>query len=742
MELLAPAGNLECALAAFDAGADAVYCGLKRFNARERTENFSPEEMSKLIAYAHKHGKKVYVTFNTLIREDELLSAAEELAELEQLRPDAVIMQDAGIIHLAKTYFPGLILHGSTQMGIHNSAGLLAAKKMGLSRVILERQTPLNELEKILQSGPGIEVELFIHGALCCCISGSCLLSSWLGGWSGNRGKCKQPCRRRHHSAEGNGFFLSAQDLETLSILPRLLKSGAVSFKIEGRLRRSDYVTHVVSAYRMAMDAAAVSEEEFRNILPQAKAKLARTLGRKWSLGYYTKESAQNLIKHDQMGVSGLLCGKVLSRKENGFTAEVHRNFYLGDMVRVQPSSGDEGPAFRITKMSLKGKGISRAGKGEEVFIHTDREIPGNGLLYKIGEKTADYTGRIAQLKEKHPSLDLNVFLSRREFRVEFSRYSFRKTLALEEAQKAAFDPERIREELKKIVQDSWETGRVEVTVEGNPFLPSSVLKSIRKEFENEFLPACSFTEEDLRKVTKDHLETFRKHYREIQHSSAEKKEILSPQKTVLLPRGKHLRSAGNVLLVRSAEEDPSPHEELLLPYYTPEYDVPALQKRIRENYERGVRVFRVSSWSHLTLLEELEGITLKSSMPLPVCNSMASEALARFGIRQVQASPELGKEELRLFIRNSPLDVEQYCFGRPVLLSTRAALPVRDKMSDTKGECFRIRREGILTRILPEKIMNVPPLPGAASLYFDCSNADEQEKGPYARFNFDVTLA
>ena len=740
MELLAPAGNLECALAAFDAGADAVYGGLKRFNARERTENFSNEEMEKLISYAHKHGKKVYVTFNTLIREDELDLASEELANLEFLRPDAVIMQDPGIIHLAKNYFPGLTLHGSTQMGIHNSAGLLAAKKMGLSRVILERQTPLNELEKILQQVPGIEVELFIHGALCCCISGSCLLSSWLGGWSGNRGKCKQPCRRRHHSEEGNGFFLSAQDLETLSILPRLLKSGAVSFKIEGRLRRADYVTNVVSAYRMAMDGAAVSEEQFREILPQAKARLARTLGRKWSLGYYTKESAQTLIKHDQMGVSGLLCGKVLTRKENGFIAEVHRNFYLGDMVRIQPSSGDEGPSFRITKMSLKGKGISRAGKGEEVFIHTDKEIPGNGLLYKIGEKTVDYSARIALLQGKRIPLDLKIFLSCREMQISFKNYTFRKALVLEEARKAAFDPARIREEFQKIRSDSLETGFVEVTAEGNPFLPSSVLKALRKEFENEFLPECSFTEEDARKTTLEHLENFRLHYRKMPNFSAG--ENFSRQKAILLPRGKRLHTQEKAVIVRTPEDHPSPHEELLLPYYTPEYDLQKLSGQIRESYKRGVRVFRVSSLAHLTLLEGLEGITLKSAMPLPVCNSMASEALAGFGICQVQASPELGKEELRLFMQHSPLAVEQYCFGRPVLLSTRAALPVREKMSDTKGEIFLIRKEGILTKILPGKVMNVPPLEEASCIFMDYSNAEEQEKAPVARFNFDVSLA
>ena len=195
MELLAPAGNLECALAAFDAGADAVYCGLKRFNARERTENFTFEEMSRLLAYAHKLNRHVYVTFNTLIKEDELDEAAQELARLEQLRPDAIIIQDLGIARIAREYFPKLVLHGSTQMGLHNSAGLAYAGKLGLSRVILERQTTLAELEQIMRSKPPVEVEIFIHGALCCCISGTCLLSSWLGGWSGNRRRLIQDRR-------------------------------------------------------------------------------------------------------------------------------------------------------------------------------------------------------------------------------------------------------------------------------------------------------------------------------------------------------------------------------------------------------------------------------------------------------------------------------------------------------------------------------------------------------------------
>ena len=262
IELLAPAGNMASALAAFDAGADAVYCGLKKFNARDRSENFTPQEMSKLIAYAHKNGKKVHITFNTLIKEPEIPAAAEELSMLADMGPDAVIVQDIGILAMIRDFFPSLTIHASTQMGFHNSAGLELASKTGAKRVILERQVTLDEINKMTDYGNKLplELEVFVHGALCCCLSGSCLFSSWSGGWSGNRGKCKQPCRRQYFNAGDAGrkqgeFLFSPDDLCAIDLLEDFRKAGVCSFKIEGRLRRADYVSKVVSAYRLLMDS-------------------------------------------------------------------------------------------------------------------------------------------------------------------------------------------------------------------------------------------------------------------------------------------------------------------------------------------------------------------------------------------------------------------------------------------------------------------------------------------------------
>ncbi len=731
MELLAPAGNLSCALAAFDAGADAVYAGLKRFNARERTENFTMDEMSRLLAYAHRMKKKVYVAFNTLIKEDEVEEAASELSALEELRPDALIVQDLGVVRIAREYFPKLTLHGSTQMGLHNSAGLSFARELGLSRVILERQTTLPELEAILRSKPPVEVEIFIHGALCCCISGTCLLSSWLGGWSGNRGKCKQPCRRRYRGADGNGFFLSAQDLGTLEIIPRLMKSGVASLKIEGRLRRPDYVTNVVAAYRMAIDAR--SEEAFREVLPAAKARLARTCGRKWSLGFFTKESAAQLVKHDAMGVSGLLCGKVLSTSDNGFTVLPGRPFYTGDMIRVQPVSGDEGPSFCVTKMSVKGRSVTRAESGVETFIHSDKEVAKNGIVYKIGERVEDYAKRIEALPVRKPLLDLDVEISREKCRVVCGNAQWEKTLSLEEASAQPLRPERVEQEFAGIHDDRWEVASVKVKIDGNPFLPASVLKIIRKECAESLFPALPRPEN----TDSEALKRFRVDYAALKHIPANPK---LPD-TALVPRGKHPPVANCCVLAREIDSAPAPSEELVLPFYIDEASLKTVREAIAAYFRKGGRSIRITSLSHFALLKDFPGTEIRTCMPLPVCNSMAVKELAQCGATMVQGSLELGRTELEMLAKKSVLPFEIYRFGRPALLSTRATLPVRGRMSDSKGDEFIVEKNGILTQVFAEKVMDIPTVRDADASFYDFRFTDGRKTDP-AHFNFDITLA
>lgn len=737
VELLAPAGNLSCALAAFDAGADAVYAGLKRFNARERTENFSAEDMSKLLAYAGKNGKKVYVTFNTLIKENEIEDAAEELAALERLRPDAVIVQDAGVVRLIRDYFPGLTIHASTQMGLHNSAGLDFAKDLGVTRVILERQTTLNEIRAMMQKKPDeVELEVFIHGALCCCISGSCLLSSWLGGWSGNRGKCKQPCRRRYHSDNGNGFFLSAQDLCTLEILPDLMATGVKSLKIEGRLRRADYVENVVSAYRLAMDAAN-DPAEFKAAVPRAKELLAKTCGRKWSLGFYTENARKELIKFDALGASGQLCGKVISAARNGFTVAPSRRIHLGDVIRVQPRSGDEGPAITITKMTLNGKNVTRALKDEAVFIHSDKAVTADSLVYKTGESTGDYTKRINAMPLRKICVDMKVSLTRESFCVSLLDHIWEKEVSLEEAGTHPLTPVALEKDLAQINTEKLCAGRIKASISGNPFLPASVLKGIRKEFmawldEN-------ITEEMVAADNERRLNKFKEHHRTM-------KTIPSGdvRDAAAVPRGRHPRSVTpDMVLVREIKDNPSPHEELLLPFFIRENDLSAVRNALADFVKKGGKCVRITSLHHLGLLKDFPQLRIKTCMPLPVCNSITTEELAAHGVNMAQGWIELGKTELQDLCAKSALPLELYRFGRPVLLATHAKIPAEGSLTDARGNEFRINHDGALTLLTAGKNMSIPHIRGFAAEFFDYRYTDGgNHDTDNALFNFECGLS
>jgi putative protease len=272
-ELLAPAGSPDALKAAAAAGADAIYISGKRFGARRFAPNFSEKELEEAIGYAHIRGIKVYVTVNTLIREDELEDAALYLLKLYEIGADAVLVQDAGLAGLARQVAPELDLHASTQMTIHNSSGVAWAARLGMKRVVLAREISLDEIEK-MASEAEIGLEVFIHGALCYCYSGQCLLSSAIGGRSGNRGMCAQPCRKPYVLQKGDRdeygrpvnlsaasvkdrFLLSTRDLSVYSRLDRIVKSKIQSLKIEGRMKSPEYVAIVTSIYRDALDKIA-----------------------------------------------------------------------------------------------------------------------------------------------------------------------------------------------------------------------------------------------------------------------------------------------------------------------------------------------------------------------------------------------------------------------------------------------------------------------------------------------------
>ncbi|HBG00099.1 MAG TPA: hypothetical protein DDW87_00790 [Firmicutes bacterium] len=278
MELLAPAGSYDALRAAVENGADAVYLGGKSYSARASAANFAPWELQEALDFCHIRGVKVFVTVNTLLREDELSSALGYLADLYRWGVDAVIVQDLGLIARARQEVPHLELHGSTQMTIHNTLDLRAVEKLGITRVVLARELEASAI-KAIKKATSLDLEVFVHGALCLCYSGQCLMSSLIGGRSGNRGQCAQPCRQAY-SVEGltlpGEYVLSPRDLCLIEHLDTLEEAGVSSLKIEGRLKSPDYVGVVVRTYRAALDGRPFNQND-----------LATVFNRGFTTGYF-----------------------------------------------------------------------------------------------------------------------------------------------------------------------------------------------------------------------------------------------------------------------------------------------------------------------------------------------------------------------------------------------------------------------------------------------------------------------
>ena len=267
-EILAPAGGMEQLIAAVRCGADAVYLGTKNFNARNSAANFDPQELIEAVKYCHARNVCVYVTMNTLVTDKELNDVIDEIKMIAQSGADAVIIQDLAVASLWKKYCPEMKLHASTQMTIHNAEGAKQAEKLGFQRIVLARELTLSEIEKIAESTKA-EIEVFVHGALCMSVSGTCLLSSMIGSRSGNRGRCAQPCRLNFKS-NNREYALSLKDLSLIDKVNELAAAGVTSLKIEGRMKRPEYVAASVTAVKSSIENKAYDEETLKAVFSRS----------------------------------------------------------------------------------------------------------------------------------------------------------------------------------------------------------------------------------------------------------------------------------------------------------------------------------------------------------------------------------------------------------------------------------------------------------------------------------------
>ena len=401
MELLAPAGNTENFIAAMEAGADAVYVGAPALNARNLARDLRLEQIFSMVQYCRYNGKKIYLAANSLVREQDLPQAIETLGYLDAMKTDGLIVQDLGLVRIIREYFKEIPLHASTLLSANNSLALEGFQTMGFERVVLARELTIREIEILCQKS-SVEIEVFVHGAMCFSYSGLCLFSSFLGGKSGLRGKCVQPCRRhyswrsrqggksrsqlkqqqkqqKHNQSQrfkggterGKGQYLfSMNDLSALEAVPALQAAGVASLKIEGRLRSAHYVSNIVSAYRLVMDA---SIDNFHDALRQANSLTDRAMGRKSSSGYFFSPQPVAAITPYHSGNMGDFLGRLGAVKsfDNRLYAKLtlKKDLSRGDRLRLHAEPSGERLAFTLKELRSANDAVEAVSEGDKVQI-------------------------------------------------------------------------------------------------------------------------------------------------------------------------------------------------------------------------------------------------------------------------------------------------------------------------------------------------------------------------------------
>ena len=415
IELLSPVGDFECLKAAVQNGADAVYFGANSFSARAFASNFDDNTLEKAINYAKIRGVKTNLTLNTLIKNNEMQEAIDLASKAYKYGIDAIIVQDLGLAKYLIKNFPGLAVHASTQMSIHNLEGVHELEKLGFSRAVLSRELSIKEIDDICKNS-NIEIEVFVHGALCISYSGQCLFSSMVGGRSGNRGKCAQPCRLPYELLENNsvidkGYLLSPRDLCGLEYLPHLVKAGVTCLKIEGRMKTPEYVATVTRIYRKYLDII-FSKKDY-TIDEKDKNDLLQVFNRgRFSSGHLGLEANNKLIYKEKSNNMGIYLGKISNFNNNkghiSFTTQSSLN--IGDKICVE-NKKHETSIYTISELMINNKNIKQANSGDLIKIS---RMKGNifvgDKIFKLSDKTLS-TSALNTLNSENKKINLNCKL-------------------------------------------------------------------------------------------------------------------------------------------------------------------------------------------------------------------------------------------------------------------------------------------------------------------------------------------
>lgn len=670
MENLAPAGNWDALRSAVAAGADAVYLGYAAYSARAGAGNFDEQQLRDAVRFAHLHHVRVHVTVNTLIKDGEMAGVVDVLRLLSEIRVDAVLVQDLGVLRMARRCFPDLPIHASTQMAIHNATGVRFCRNQGMTRAVLARECSAAEIA--LAAKEGIEIEVFGHGAQCVAVSGECLFSSVVGGRSGNRGRCAQPCRLLYTYRGKTAAWLSPRDVCMRDDLPELNKAGVASIKLEGRLKRPEYVATIANSYRNAIDA--MDNGHFRKADEAEMTGLRQIFSRGGFMrGYAMGAEDAGVIDPARVSHGGVKIGRVEFAAGNMARVRLERSLDDGDGLQIRTAQGDaeliyaghDTEAGQIAVVRLRPDIRTKA--GDEVYRLTSEKQLQWARSLAIPAIPADmaliaYPGKPLALTMTDGKSSVTVMGD---------------TVA--PAQSRAMSEEDARRSLGKLSDTPFSLRTLTVQTAG-AFVPVSALNQLRREACQQLAEAriAAFTRKAGREETAD--------------------DLIYPDTP----------DAPSMAIVRTREQaDAMQGAADLLVWYPEDFRADALESGLRDMPD-GVwlQLPTVCEEKTLDLLcdfvqrnaGKLGGIVLGSvgqlgrtwNVPMgagsgiPVMNRRAVQFLLEQGCRFVTASSELSGAELRTLMQNHP-PVVVPAYGREQLMLLHHC-PARTYLGLTKG--------------------------------------------------------
>lgn len=495
IELLAPAGSIEALKAAVESGADAVYLSGQMFGARAYANNFDEQGLKEAIEFAHLRNVKIHVTVNTLVDNAEIPELVEYLRYLYEVGADAILVQDFGVAKIAHEIVPDLPMHASTQMTVNNLAGVLALQELGFSRVVLSREVTLKDIRHICRNC-NVEIEVFAHGALCVCYSGQCLMSSMIGGRSGNRGRCAQPCRLPYSLVDKNGqnvlkdagqYLLSPRDMNTIELIPDLIEAGVASLKLEGRMKKPEYVAVVVNSYRQKIDAF----YQKTDLVEDVQKNLSQIFNRDFTTAYLEKKQGKFMMSDKRPNNRGRLIGRVVRYDDKLRRAiiKLTEDIAIGDTIDFWVKVGGR-VNTNISNIFVKNKEVTEATSGMEVSIPVPGRVHPHDRVFKVFDAKLMQKARAfftTNAPVRRVALDIEAIAKQGQpFKlkaVDENGYSAESTsdFIVETALKRATDKQAIEKQMNRLGTTIYELRDLTCDIDDNIIVPMSVMNDTRR---------------------------------------------------------------------------------------------------------------------------------------------------------------------------------------------------------------------------------------------------------------------